>query len=118
MIKQQLLSKKFYNHHVPKALALVSSAKQQSFNLLNSAHIGILKSYFDKTTLFKLIFVGSEHEFSSAKFHQFCDNKGPTLSVAKSEHDHVFGFFVEAPWESEGDNKSPEVNSFLIKITG
>ena len=76
-----------------------------------------MRGFFDKDAKFKLIFVGSEHKFSSIKFHELCDNMGPTLSVVKSEHDQVFGLYTEIAWTSEGGNEEAVANSFLFKLT-
>ena len=64
-----------------------------------------------------MIFVGSEHKFLAKKFHELCDNKGPTLSVVKSEHDQVFGLYTEIAWRSEGGTEEAVANSFLFKLT-
>jgi BTB/POZ domain-containing protein KCTD9 len=36
--------------------------------------------------------------FKADIFHKMCDNRGPTLSVIKSEHDYIFGGYTEEPW--------------------
>ena len=40
------------------------------------------------------IFKGSDHNFRAAAFHQYCDNKGPTLSVIKSDSNRIFGGYT------------------------
>lgn len=42
----------------------------------------------------KLIHRASENNFSSSKFHQNCDNKGPTLTIIKSNNGKIFGGFT------------------------
>ncbi len=65
--------------------------------LINSQeHAAFFKECF-KNRAFKLkrIFRASEHDFSIYKFHELCDNKGPTLFVGKSEqHEKTFGGFT------------------------
>jgi hypothetical protein len=49
-------------------------------------HAAFFKECFEnKAFELKRIFRASEHDFSIAKFHELCDNKGPTLFVGKSE---------------------------------
>ena len=87
---------------MPKALTKINAFL---LHLLNAAHVKIIKSYFSDIPnlrafkLFKPIYAGSKHNFSAAKFHELCDNIGPLCTVVKSEHDHIFGFYVQAPWK-------------------
>ena len=64
----------------------------------------------------RLLYIGSDNEFASTKFHQKCDDQGPTLAVCKSELNQVFGFYTSVPWQSEGGNKSVAGEAFLFKI--
>ena len=65
-----------------------------------------------------MIFVGSEHKFLAKKFHELCDNKGPTLSIIKLEHDQVFGLYTEIAWKTHnGKIQESIANSFLFKVT-
>ena len=38
-----------------------------------------------------LLFRVSENGFNSAKFNEFCANKGPTILIIHNEYDRVFG---------------------------
>lgn len=42
----------------------------------------------------ELLYRASEHGFTYSAFHDKCDNKGPTISLIKSEHEKVFGGFT------------------------
>lgn len=46
-----------------------------------------------------MIYAGTEFKFSSKKFHELCDNKGPTFTVCKSFNDSVFGFYTTVSWQ-------------------
>ena len=45
-----------------------------------------------------LLYDGQEHEFEVGPFHEACDGKGTTITVAKTENDYVFGMFTTVPW--------------------
>ncbi len=52
----------------------------------------LFKSWFDDVDFtLKLLYRGSEHEFSNANFQRLVGNQQPTLHIIKSEHDHIFG---------------------------
>ena len=46
----------------------------------------------------KLIYRASEHEYSAESFHQYCNNKGPTLIVIKSSGGWIFGGYTTQSW--------------------
>ena len=52
----------------------------------------------------KLLFRGSEHQFSAKTFHNYCDNKGPTITVIQNEYDYIFGGYVTKSWTSNYDD--------------
>ena len=52
----------------------------------------LFKSWFDGVDFsLKLLYRGSEQEFSNANFQRLVGNQQPTLHIIKSEHDHIFG---------------------------
>lgn len=66
-----------------------------------------------------LLFRGSEHKFKAAKFHEYCDGKGPTLAIVEADNGGVFGMFTDIPWAS-GSNKfvRKQGNSFTFAFSG
>ncbi len=60
------------------------------------------------------IFRASEHEFSIAKFHEYSDKKGPTLFVAKSEHQKTFGGFISIDWNKDKSGYEADPTAFLF----
>ena len=52
----------------------------------------------NKQVKFELLWQGSRDGFTAAKFHANCNNKGPTVTVIKSEHDQIFGGFTSESW--------------------
>ena len=46
----------------------------------------------------KMIYRASEHEYTGESFHEYCDNKGPTLIVIKSSGGWIFGGYTTQSW--------------------
>ena len=64
----------------------------------------------------KLLYRGSEHQFDCRKFHEFCDNKGATLTIIKSEKGNIFGGYTSKSLSSEYKQlMDSEAFVFLIK---
>ena len=42
----------------------------------------------------------SRDDWVSSNFHSYCDNKGPTATVIKSEN-NIFGGYTEQSWDSK-----------------
>ncbi|KAK8805650.1 hypothetical protein WA158_002306 [Blastocystis sp. Blastoise] len=61
----------------------------------------------------KLLFRASEHNYSVAEFHKYCDNQGETVTIIKHKghdnHINIFGGYTDQSWESKTYNcdKSP-----------
>ena len=56
-----------------------------------------LKLWLGKSK-WKLIYRASEHEYTAKSFHEYCDDKGPTLIVIKSTHGWIFGGYTTQSW--------------------
>ncbi len=46
----------------------------------------------------KLLYRASEHGYTAESFHEYCDNKGPTLIVIKSSGGWIFGGYTTQSW--------------------
>ena len=75
-----------------------------------------MKTLFAEDDKFKLLYIGTENNFASQKFHELCDNKGPTVSLCKTEFYEIFGFYTSVPWKSIGDGQSIAGNAFAFKF--
>jgi hypothetical protein len=51
---------------------------------------------------FELIFKMTENGSESKDFHQFCNDKGPTLTLMSTIEEKKFGGFTSLNWKSEG----------------
>ena len=62
-----------------------------------------IKEEINKDSIkFELIFKMSENGSKSKEFHKYCDNKGPTLTLIKTNKNKIFGGFTTLDWKSEG----------------
>ncbi len=50
----------------------------------------------------RLIYRASEHEYTVESFHEYCDNKGPTLILIKSSKGWIFGGYTTQSWSGDG----------------
>jgi hypothetical protein len=68
-----------------------------------------------------LLYRGSEHKFTNAKFDELVGNQGPTLHIIKSEHDYIFGAcaFEKYPYKGSGRGDyywKADDKSFLFQL--
>jgi len=64
----------------------------------------------------KLIFRASKESFSATKFHQKCDNKGPTITIIESTNGNVFGGYNELDWSTNSQYGNTN-NNFLFILS-
>ena len=60
------------------------------------------------TTAVKLLYRGSRDGWYAYDFHRFCDNQGPTVTIARSNAGRVFGGYASVSWTSRGKYKADE----------
>ena len=67
----------------------------------------------------ELLFTASEHQFNAKKFHEFCDNKGPTLTIIHNDKNHVFGGYCTESWSTSNADENDYIDdptAFLYVI--
>ena len=65
---------------------------------------------------FKLLYRGSEHNFSASKFHELCDDHAKTCCIIQSDWGNIFGGYTSCPWSKSYNHKSdPTAFIFLIR---
>ena len=74
----------------------------------------MIPNFNDKTTI-KLIHRGTRDGGAVADFHRNCDNKGPTIILAKSSVGRVCGGYTSLAWTSSGGHKS-DTHSVLFSV--
>ena len=69
-----------------------------------------------KTLKFELIFTASINGDNFKNFHKFCDGKGPTVTICKSNNGQIFGGYVTVPFSSD-NNVHYDDKAFLFSLT-
>ena len=46
-----------------------------------------------------MIYRASEHGYTAKSFHNYCDDKGPTLVIVKSSRGWIFGGYTTQSWQ-------------------
>ena len=113
---------KEYNQNVPevlKYLILTFSSKIIPCNLISIAQdlelFKLISTKLSNIHRFNLLFRASDHEYGASKFHDYCDNKGPTISIIQSNWGNIFGGYTSKSWKSERRPYKDE-NAFLFLI--
>jgi BTB/POZ domain-containing protein KCTD9 len=63
-----------------------------------------MKCFEDKLVELKMIYRGTEHEFTRQSWGDLCYNKGPTLSVIKAENERIFGGYTSQSWTEPNES--------------
>lgn len=63
-----------------------------------------------------LLYRASVDGFTSDVFHSLCDNRGPTLTLIKSNRGKVFGGFTTVSWKKNGGYQADE-EAFIFSLT-
>ena len=61
-----------------------------------------LREWLGNDYNWKLIYRASEHEHLNYYFHEYCDNKTPTLVIIKSSGGWIFGGYTTQSWSGDG----------------
>jgi hypothetical protein len=69
-----------------------------------------------KVLTLTLLFSGTTHEWERSKFHELCDEKGPTIIVMKSKAGRVFGGFAMKSWDSKTQGLKADEKAFIYSI--
>ena len=75
-----------------------------SIIVLDKKYDSYLKRWLGNDYKWKLLYRASEHDYTASSFHEYCDNKGPTLVVIKSSGGWIFGGYTTQSWSGSGVN--------------
>ena len=64
----------------------------------------------------ELLYRKSKNGTQPEKFHNLCDNKGPTITLFKNEKGNIFGGYASISWKSNGGSQSAP-DSFIFTLT-
>ena len=66
--------------------------------LVNQQYDTKLREWLGSDYKWRLLYRASEHGYTAESFHEYCDNKGPTLIVIKSSGGWIFGGYTTQSW--------------------
>ena len=58
-----------------------------------------LREWLGNDYRWKLLYRASEHGYTAESFHEYCDDKEPTLIVIKSSRGWIFGGYTTRSWK-------------------
>ncbi|XP_062567610.1 interferon-induced protein 44-like [Saccostrea cucullata] len=74
-----------------------------------------LANWIGRECHFDLLYAVSRDGCTGAKFHELCDNKGPTVTVFFNADDNVYGGYASKSWTSNSEWVNDNV-AFLFKL--
>ncbi len=69
--------------------------------LENTEYDDKLREWLGNNYKWKLLYRASEHDYTAKSFHDYCDDKGPTLIVIKSSGGWIFGGYTTESWSGD-----------------
>ena len=121
-IRNEYENKYSQHRHVPLALKYLIS--QFSKRIIGSTLLTtkedleffqLLTTKLPATIKFKCLFRASDHGFSASEFHKLCDEKGPTITIIKSNWGNIFGGYTSISWTNH-PHFCEDKNAFLFLI--
>ena len=105
--------------HQIKPLEMILNPFDESLILPQAPNREYIFTMFEakKINSCKLIFRASRDGFRFEKFHQLCDEKGPTVTLVKSQKGFFFGGFNTISWSSRVGKYKPAEGNFLFSLT-
>ena len=73
-----------------------------SFLLENTDYDDKMREWLGSDYDMKLLYRASEHGYTAKSFHEYCDDKGPTLIIIKSSEGWIFGGYTTQSWSGDG----------------
>ena len=95
----------------------IRSLKFPNGTLLESEHKKKLNEFYGtRDQRWELIYKASRDGFDADAFHSHCDNKGPTMTIIRSNNNYLFGGYTSVAWTSTSAYKN-DANAFLFTLT-
>ena len=70
--------------------------------LFGQEYDSYLREWLGNDYKWKLLYRASEHDYTAESFHEYCDDKGPTLVMIKSTEGWIFGGYTTESWGGYG----------------
>ncbi|CAF4056407.1 unnamed protein product, partial [Rotaria sp. Silwood1] len=71
--------------------------------------------YGNRYQRWELIYKASRDGFDANAFHTRCNDKGPTITIVRSNNNFIFGGYTAVSWTSDGNYKN-DTNAFLFTL--
>ncbi len=85
--------------------------------ILDAAGIAKVNGWYgDANAQWSLCYRRSEHGAQASTFHNLCNNKGPSISLIKTNTNQIFGGYNPLSWKSSGSYANT-TQSFLFSVT-
>ncbi|CAG8483910.1 232_t:CDS:2 [Paraglomus occultum] len=122
VIRYYMIPEKNTSQRKPRMSTKISKTKINSL-IIKEVQVGLISSWIDavkyvthKEFRYELLLRGTRDGFDSAKFHNLCDNKGPTLIVCKPNSSNaIIGGYNPLNWSNNGTYGNTN-KSFLFYI--
>ena len=72
--------------------------------LVNENYDKFFEEWLGSDYQWTLLYRASEHEYTAQSFHEYCDNKGPTLVIIKNVEGSIFGGYTTQSWSGKSIN--------------
>ena len=69
----------------------------------------------DRSEIWSLLFRATRDGFNRRVFHQLCDNKGPTISVARVKNGPLVGGYTKVSWSSSWGRFKSDITAFVFR---
>ncbi len=70
--------------------------------IVSQQYDDILREWVGNDYKWRLLYRASENDYIGESFHEYCDDKGPTLIVIKSSGGWIFGGYTTQSWSGWG----------------
>ena len=116
LIREELLEEaEFYQIEGLIYELIPPPCEKSTLQLLSLPQRQSLKEWLKGTTSGKfkasLIYRGSRDGWSALNFHTCCDRRGPTLVVARSNYNYLFGGYTEQQWDCKYQERRELIKS-------
>ena len=85
----------------------------------NKEYIQSLKNWinFNEEIKTKLLYRLSDNGEQFSKFHELCDNKGPTLTLFHVKDGNIVGIYTSLPWDNISGWKGNDLETFIFNLS-
>ncbi len=110
----------------PEPIVAVNKIKKSQQEMLQKSKCctkieemnNLIKALGEKPFEAKQLYQGSKDGFYKKDFHQLCDNKGPTITLMKVDHNNdCIGGFTAAQWKSTDSSYGRDPSAVVFNLT-